>query len=51
MNTVTSFNKETVTDMFSDSVLHSTAGAGEERMGRGMSADNIGIDSKDKRVN
>ena len=37
--------------MFSDSVLHSTVGAGEERMGKGMSTDDIGIGSEDKRVN
>lgn len=49
--TVTSFDEETVTDMFSDSVLHSTTGAGEERMGEGMSTDDIGVGGEDKRVN
>ena len=37
--------------MFSDSVLHSTAGASEERMGEGMSTDDIGVDGEDKRIN
>ena len=51
LKTVTSFDEETVTDMFSDSVLHSTAGASEERMGEGMSTDDIGVDGEDKRIN
>ena len=50
MKTVTSFNEETVTDMFSNSVLH-TAAAGEERMDEGISTNNIGVGGEDKRVN
>ena len=51
LTTVTSFGEEKVTGMFSDSVLHSTARAGEERMWEGMSTDDIGVGGEDKRVN
>ena len=50
LKTVTSFDEETVTDMFSESVLHAAA-AGEERMDKGISTPNIGVGGGDKRVN
>lgn len=48
---VTLFDEETVTDMFSDYVLHSTAGMGEERVVEGISTNNIGVGGEDKRIN